>query len=233
MKTCQAQENHAHLLERFTRRLFLEEPASVLDVGCGAGALLRSCASHGISAVGIEANPERVDALCAEGLRAQRASSTQLPFAEGEFEWVTLRHVPHHLADLPAALCEATRVARRGLLIAEPWFDTSIASQSVALDYDRWLKVEHRRGGMLHGDCLDAGRLISALPESGIAELEVESTLRLRARTVDDLLSEARPYLEALPPESDEAVEFDVLLGRAGEEGLTWNGSLLLVARLA
>lgn len=233
MRPCQAPDNHAYLLERFLQRLLLLDPASVLDVGCGAGALLRGCASRGIAARGVEASAERVAALHSEGLSVEHASATQLPFDDGEFEWVTLRHVPHHLADPRAALHEAARVASRGLLIAEPWFDTTLPSQRVALDYDRWLKVEHRRGGMLHGDCMGAADLIAALPGAAREELELETVLRLRARTVEDLLAEASPYLAELGEESESSQALEVLLQRARAEGLSWNGSLLLLARLS
>jgi SAM-dependent methyltransferase len=232
MRTCSATENHAYLLERFVQRLFEERPASVLDVGCGAGALLRSCAARGVVATGVEASAVRVEPLLADGLSVETASASELPFDDDQFEWVTLRHVPHHLADPQAALHEAARVAARGLLIAEPWFDTALPSQRVALDYDRWLKVEHRRGGMLHGDCIDSEGLLSALPEHARADVELEHLLRLRARTVEDLLAEAAPHREALAPGSPELAAFEELVRRAHLEGLSWNGSLLLVARL-
>lgn len=232
MQACDASDNHAYLLGRFIARLFELQPASVLDVGCGAGALLRACAERGVAARGIESSAKRLAILAEEGLAAQHASATELPFADGEFDWVTMRHVPHHLEDPAAAFREAARVARTGLLIAEPFYDTSLPSQHVALAFDRWIKAEHRRGGMLHMECLSAQELLVALPEEARSETTFESVLRLRARSVQSLSEEAAPYTEQLEANAAELGALTDLEQTASRDGLSWNGSLMLIARL-
>lgn len=232
MQSCDAQDNHAFLLGHFAERLFAEAPASVLDVGCGAGRLLVACAERGVPALGIEGSRERVEALLAAGHEARHGSAVELPFEEDAFDWVTMRHVPHHLEDPRAALSEATRVARSGVLVAEPWFDAGLPSQRVALAYDEWLKAQHRRDGMFHASCLSAAELAGLLPADARGNISIETVLRLRARALPEVEAEAAPYLAERGPDSTEAFEFAAIIAEAREVGISWNGSLLLGVRL-
>ena len=128
--------NHRLLASIFSDRLLALHPRSVLDVGCGAGLLLERCRAADVRAVGIEPRFESLHAGA-------------LPFANASFDWVTMRHVPHHLEHPRAAFAEAWRVARTGLLIAEPWYDPTVPSQHTALAADRWLKRQDRRRGKI------------------------------------------------------------------------------------
>ena len=142
------QREWLRLFDRFVLRLIELEPESVLDVGCGRGVLVNQLSQAGILATGIDPQAPGNDPQIIRG------DVEQLPFGAGDFEWVTLRHVPHHLSDLPAALRECVRVARKGLLIAEPWFDLSDPVQQIAERWDRWWKRQHERNGSVHRPCI-------------------------------------------------------------------------------
>lgn len=96
----------------------------LLDVGSGYGSFVLAARQRGLAAVGVEpAGFER------EYARARLASTRpdddpeavyrdgsglSLPFADGDFEVVTLWNVLEHVPDTPALLSEAVRVLRPG-----------------------------------------------------------------------------------------------------------------------
>jgi ubiquinone/menaquinone biosynthesis C-methylase UbiE len=102
--------------------------ASLLDVGCGDGALARRLSELGSWSVGLESSPGQIQ-------RAQSAKNGNrvpfvlgrgeaLPFGDGRFDYVlffnSLHHIP--LEAQEAALEEAARILRPGgrIYIAEP-----------------------------------------------------------------------------------------------------------------
>ncbi|MDF1799333.1 MAG: class I SAM-dependent methyltransferase, partial [Planctomycetota bacterium] len=159
-----APENHLWLMGEFVELLARQAPETVLDVGCGSGGLLRACAARGIAATGIDQAGPRLEALAADGFDVREGSAYELTLEDGAVDWVTMRHVPHHLEDPGRALAEALRVAKTGLLVAEPHFDVSVPSQRAALALDIWEKRQHRRGGMHHAEVFDLGGLLALLP---------------------------------------------------------------------
>lgn len=226
-------ENHLWLLARFADLLWLHEPRSLLDVGCGAGRLLRAAGQRGIPATGVDRGSRPLEQLSEEGLDVQEARAEELPFANDSFDWVTLRHVPHHLSDPAAAMTEALRVARVGVLVAEPWFDTSVPSQAAALELDRFEKRQHRRAGRVHGESLRLGELLDLVPATLRGELDVESChwLRLRERNREEALAEARALLVDLPKGDSEHAALMELATQLAASGLSWNGSVACVLR--
>ncbi len=218
----------------FNRREFFArvqelQPQSVLDVGCGSGDLLQRCRAAGIEATGVE--PGEHDASAELHIRVSPAE--QLPFEDAAFDWVTMRFVPHHLSEPQLAFAEAMRVCRSGFLVAEPWFDTSLASQRTSLELDRWVKRQHRRGGMVHEEVLDTERILAALPAGGLVEFEiqVDTALRLRARTREDVELETAPLLATLPPDHSDRATLNELNEVIARDGISWNGSLFVTVR--
>ncbi|MFT6363656.1 MAG: 2-polyprenyl-3-methyl-5-hydroxy-6-metoxy-1,4-benzoquinol methylase, partial [Planctomycetota bacterium] len=61
--TCTARENHEWLIGEYLDRLAAQEPASVVDVGCGSGMLLKACRQRGIRATGIDAEGPNLEEL--------------------------------------------------------------------------------------------------------------------------------------------------------------------------
>jgi len=101
------------LLEDFT------ESHSLLDVGCGTGHFTDWFASLGLSVVGLDRVPSML--AFARGRRPDLplvlADATHLPFGEATFDVVALVTVLEFLDTPEAALQEAGRVARHGLLL--------------------------------------------------------------------------------------------------------------------
>lgn len=218
----------------FAVRLAVLHPRSVLDVGCGRGELLAELAAAQIDARGIEPNAERVATAVEAGLSVREATAVPLDEDDDAVDWVTLRHVPHHLAEPGAALAEALRVARSGVLVAEPCFDASVPSQHVAQRFDRWLKARDREGGMVHADEMSLGDLLAALAEHRtLDDLDVESEthVRLDPRPPGWLERAAAGALATLPPESDAAREFLEIQRDAHRHGVTAQGTLIVTLR--
>lgn len=214
------------LAQAFERALRQTKPASVLDIGCGSGALVQALSQDGIPAFGIERQPS--DSARARG-RALAADAEQLPFPDGSFDWVVMRHVPHHLKRPAAAFAEAWRVCKSGLLLAEPWYDTEIPSQRQALEIDRWLKHKDRRRGMFHADILSATDLIALLPQEAKCQVQTLAPLHpyLEA-TLERELSQAAGPIPLRPEEQAQRTRF---LHAARTGTVTMNGTLILTAR--
>jgi ubiquinone/menaquinone biosynthesis C-methylase UbiE len=102
--------------------------ADVLDVGCGAGELVRWLRDRGARPVGLECGEEmRARAIGADPGHADSyvdGVAQDLPFDDGSFDAVvfsaSLHHVP--IDAMPAALAEARRVLRPGgiVVVHEP-----------------------------------------------------------------------------------------------------------------
>ena len=104
------------------------EGRDVLDVGCGAGWLVRRMAAAGARAVGVDplaAALERARAERSQGTLSYRlAGAQELPFEDASFDVVVFFNSLHHVpvAELDDAVREACRVLRPGglLVVQEP-----------------------------------------------------------------------------------------------------------------
>ncbi len=111
----------AHLLE-------LTEPhregiRSVLEVGCGTGAVLRQLqrAGRGLELNGIEVGTsERAAARESDGIRFQGYDGASIPFPERSFDLVYATHVLEHVAHPRLFLAEMRRVARELVFLEVP-----------------------------------------------------------------------------------------------------------------
>lgn len=225
--------NRAFLVDRFLGRLFAERPASVLDVGAGSGDLVRRIAAEGATAVGLDAPGPRLDALGADGFEAVAGTAEELPFDDGQFEWVTLRHVPHHLDDPPRAVAEALRVARVGVLLAEPWYDRALPSQDLGWRIDQWTRADDRRRGAVHGVGFGPAELAGLF---GRAERTVVIELETHLRPVLEDLTELRAKLDKrltdVPAGDASRAHLEALWSDAERFGVGLGGSAFALARL-
>ncbi len=230
---CTAQENHAWLLARFCSLLKSFTPQSVLDVGCGAGLLIRTLSESGASVHGLDQAGPRLEALAEEGFDVREGSAYELPFADCSIDWISLRHVPHHLEDPGRAIAEALRVARSGLLLAEPSFDPSLPSQLAAQQLDRWEKRQHRRRGMFHADVLELDDLVELMPTElrRVRPIEAHTHLRPRGRCIEEFEAEATELVSELAEYHPERSALAGLLRGLRKSGLSWNGSLCVAIR--
>jgi len=111
--------------ERYTNYPWLYEAAEfrhhnaqrILEIGCGTGCDLLQFAKHGAIAVGIDITPEHIR-LARErvGNLAQvlQAEATNIPFADGTFEYIYSHGVLHHLDQPRRMVEEIFRVLRPG-----------------------------------------------------------------------------------------------------------------------
>lgn len=214
-------------------RLLACAPGSVLDAGCGDGALLAALAPRVARVAGIDADAARVDAARARGIAAQVADASALPHADGEFDWVVLQYTAHHIAALDAAMRECWRVARVGVLVQDPWYDESFVSQRIALALDRWYKQIDRLEGMVHEDCLDAATLCGALPAGPAegVEIEVRHYLVLQAVPFAEVVRDVDRRLRSghVPPSLE--TEARAILEDAERHGVSEPGMLQVCLR--
>jgi len=105
---------------------------SVLDVGAGSGELLRVAASWARSTnrrfkgVGLELNERSAQAIKEEShgfpeITSVRGNALQLPFADGDFDYVMCSLFTHHFVDEKVVdiLREMSRVARRRIFVID------------------------------------------------------------------------------------------------------------------
>jgi 2-polyprenyl-3-methyl-5-hydroxy-6-metoxy-1,4-benzoquinol methylase len=119
-----------HLVGAFERSLeeLLDraEPASLLDVGCGEGALVQRFARRLGSrrVVGVDLQEDSLQAGWsrheAPNLEYRTLDGGELPFAAGEFDMVSAIEVLEHVPDPQLTLHEMSRCAQRHLLVSAP-----------------------------------------------------------------------------------------------------------------
>lgn len=112
-------------------RLDLKE-FSVLDVGAGTGELLGVIAEFARASgrnaqlIGLDLNEISIKEVASESLKFEEISPVQgnalcLPFADDAFDFAFCSLFTHHLTDeqIPVALREMSRVARRGIVVID------------------------------------------------------------------------------------------------------------------
>jgi len=116
-------ENRGQTTRRQLAELLAGLGDSLLDVGCGPGAMWVHLMPHRprFSWEGLDATPEMVAAArrLFPGTAVHHGDAAALPFAVDRFDTVLLRHVLEHLpAELMVrVLAEAARVARRAVVV--------------------------------------------------------------------------------------------------------------------
>jgi ubiquinone/menaquinone biosynthesis C-methylase UbiE len=104
------------LISKLSKVRAPQEGDTLLDIGCGTGALTAALGRHGINATGIDVVPEFVN--IARELHPSSvflvAEAEKLPFASGSFTFVTLASVLEHVRDWRLTLAEAARVLAPG-----------------------------------------------------------------------------------------------------------------------
>lgn len=96
-------------------------PESLLDVACGPATELESCRDAGLkfSYVGLDRSAKMIEIAQKRFPEAKfiRGSAEQLPFPDGSFQAVLLKHVLEHLKDYKQAVREAVRVSSDMIII--------------------------------------------------------------------------------------------------------------------
>ena len=207
-------------------------PESLLDVGFGAGFLLAELARRDIPVQGIERSERRVADARARGLDVREGDASALPFRTAAFDWVLMRHVLHHLDDPEVAVGEAWRVARSGVILAEPCCDPSIPSQVAMSSFDAFTSELLARAGQTHHPHLSAGRLIALVPErpGRVVTRTYGELTDVPEAEVRELALLAASERELAPQDAGSLEEF-ARLAAAGQ--LSYNGSAAVFVQRA
>ncbi|HEX9794998.1 MAG TPA: methyltransferase domain-containing protein [Planctomycetota bacterium] len=217
----------------FAAQLLAQQPESVLDLGCGAGFLLAACAAAEVPAVGADLAAARVAGARAAGHLAVAGSLYAPPFAAGSFDWVAIRHVLHHLDDPAAALAAAARIARSGVVVAEPWNDSLLPEQRVAMAVDAWSRRQDRRQGRVHHANHAAAAIVAMAAVTGLQAIALETVLPIAREDAAALQARLEPLLEGLPAADPDRQAHRALLARAAREGCGRPGPVVVVLRFA
>jgi trans-aconitate methyltransferase len=106
---------------------------SILDLGCGDGALTERIAAMGARMTGADASAAMVAAACARGLNVHEVSAMAMRF-EGEFDAVFSNAALHWMPDAEAVLASVRRAIKPGgRFVAEMGGQGNIAAIRVAL----------------------------------------------------------------------------------------------------
>jgi 2-polyprenyl-3-methyl-5-hydroxy-6-metoxy-1,4-benzoquinol methylase len=101
------------------------EARRTLDVGCSLGYVIEAGRRLGLDSAGTDVSEYAVEVCRQKGLRAEVGTLEKLPFPQGSFDMVTLKHVLEHTPTPGAALAELRRVLSPGgaILVAVPNLD--------------------------------------------------------------------------------------------------------------
>jgi SAM-dependent methyltransferase len=222
---------HAIYRQAFLDRIAALAPASLLDIGCGEGQLLRSpafptCARR----VGVEVEASRAERLRDAGLDVRQARAEALPFADGSFDVVTFEFVAHHVEDLAMGLKEAARVARHAVVVLDGWYDVSIPSQQTAKAFDEWSKAIDRRTGMVHNPCPSAAELVASFAAAGDFSVDVMHRLVLQPLDPDAVEQSALAQLAQAGEDAALRAELNAILSEVRQTGISDDGAILFCA---
>lgn len=104
----------------------LENPGSVLEVGCGAGTLAINLAGQGFDVTGLDVSGEALriarGRASESGLEVKwkEGFAEHIPFGDKSFDYVTCCHTLEHVKDLDKAVNELKRVARKKVIVLLP-----------------------------------------------------------------------------------------------------------------
>jgi len=216
----------------FLERILAMSPTSMLDVGCGEGALLRLVGEAGCAhCVGLEPDEEVVQRACAAGLDVHTGRAERLPFPDRSFDVVVFEYVAHHLEHLQRSLLEAAQVASRAVIVLDCWYDETFVSQQVARDYDAWFKRIDRRLGMVHNPCPALLELAAPYLSLSGFELDLACRLVLHPVSIEAMVAKAEKQLALADDAPEFARQLSAILDRARLHGMTDDGAVLLTAK--
>jgi ubiquinone/menaquinone biosynthesis C-methylase UbiE len=115
----------------------------VLDIGCATGEYIRRLNECGFECVGVEANPEYVEAAKNKGLEVYNMDARHLAFPDKSFDTALLFEVLEHIDDPAEVLKEARRVSRKNLLITVPDCTGFDKLSQIGLTFEHMLEKDH------------------------------------------------------------------------------------------
>ena len=150
-------------------------PGPLLDIGCSMGYTLQAAKQLGLTPTGSDISEFAVTQCRSLGFRAERGELGRLPFADGEFGLVTMKHVLEHSPDQRAALREVRRVLTDGggVFIAVPHGDNGKAARK-PLQSRQYLPACHGREHFVY---YTPATLSKLLTEEGFRVVRVNPAL--------------------------------------------------------
>lgn len=215
--------------QAFRSEIAALKPASLCDVGCGAGALLMYARSLSIAAAGVDPDAAKAAEASAQGLDVRAGTAEALPFSNAAFDLVTFENSLHHVTEIGRALAEAMRVARRAVVIVDPWFDLSVPSQLVGDRYERWMKALDRMTGMVHWDPIPAGTIAAACHGSAVTVRHLLQLTPMSNEAFEHFAGRAQPHRDS-PVYKANGMEQELSAIRTAFQitGITEAGALLV-----
>jgi 2-polyprenyl-3-methyl-5-hydroxy-6-metoxy-1,4-benzoquinol methylase len=193
-------------------------PGPLLDIGCSVGYTLTAARQLGMLPTGADLSSYAVQTCRAQGFRAETGKLDALPFADGEFAVVTMKHVLEHTPDPRGALREVRRVLRTdgAVFIAIPHagYGKSVRSPQTSRFY---LPAAHGREHFVYYTPATLSRL---LEQEGFRVVRVHPELVHRAASLprrigETLLAPWRAVGQALLSAAQARKEFWLIAVRA------------------
>jgi SAM-dependent methyltransferase len=189
------QEERADQLAGRVRRLLgpFTGTEAVLDSGCGTGALAFALAPHVAEVVGLDVDPELLEAArehAPDNVRFVEGDATAIPFGYGEFDIAASHRVLHHLRRPELAVSELTRVTRLGgRVFVVDQLGSVDPLRSLEMDrFERLREPTHHRllpDGDVRG-YLDANDLVLLTSEVTRERVDLERRLDLAGVSEDE-----------------------------------------------
>jgi len=168
-------------LRRLGEILAARPGGRALDIGCGGGHVAYAAAPHCREVVASDLSPDMLAQVGQEAIRrglsnisTAQAGAENMPFAQGEFDWVLSRYSAHHWPWLCKAMVEARRVVKAGGMGV---FMDVVAPESPLLD--TWLQTLELMRDPTHLRNRTIPQWRQALEQAGFAVCEV-TTGRIR-----------------------------------------------------
>lgn len=177
----------------------LPESGTLLDVGCGDGALTRILA-------------ERRPCLAVRGLDVilrpdahipvERFDGRRIPCSDAGVDVVTLVDVLHHADDPAALMCEARRVARKSIVIKDHLLQGLLAGQTLRF-MDRIGNARH--GVAIPGNYWTLRKWREAFDELDLRAVVWETKLSLYLPPANWIFDRSLHFITRLEPRTTES----------------------------
>ena len=218
--------------DEFRVRVLGGRPRSILEIGAGNGAFLKSVAGEASKLTGLDPNDEHVSALQAEGFDAVKGTGEALPYADGEFDVVVFSFTPHHMSNWDAALSEAVRVARHSVEILDTWYDDTIADQRTAHEFSRWVKAIDRRSGMVNNDAMTPGELLAPVVTRRDVTYDYVCRRIACPTSIEETLKQGQAYLAKSGNDPELATKFEAIIAAARRDGMSEAGCVQMTIEM-
>ena len=104
-------------IEYIYKKLNDDKNASIIDVGCGSGYLLKKLAASGFTNLtGCDLYPPTLE----KNIKTDKVYLEKLPYQDKQFDYVICNHVIEHLLDLSVVIKELRRITKKKLIITVP-----------------------------------------------------------------------------------------------------------------